>query len=157
MSKKPIKVPPSTGGQVAWDWAQKPVQRSVVRRVARAWGIEFPDDYVACAMANHGGHPTPQCFDMPRRKEAMFNRLLAYTGKTGRIERTFEAIKDRLPASVYPFADDPFGNHLCIDYRKGKPVVVFWDHEVAAEDPAASVTRVCGTFTELLGMLYEPD
>lgn len=145
---------------VTWEWTEAPVDRRIIAEVEEAWGIRFPDDYVHCAMENHGGRPTPACFKAPVWGESVFCDLLSFNDNSpDSIVERYEGMKDALPPGVYPFADDPFGNHLCFDYRgrpEGEPVVVFWDHEgMEPGRPEAALHYVCGSFTELLDSLYE--
>ncbi|MEC1599882.1 SMI1/KNR4 family protein, partial [Bacillus spizizenii] len=35
------------------------------------------------------------------------------------------------------------------------PSIVFWDHEMAFEDPERALSPVCDSFTELVNKLYE--
>ncbi len=59
---------------------------------------------------------------------------------------------------VIPFAEDPFANMLCFDYRKNdQPKVVFWNHEKACDDKESAISYVCSTFTELMSMLHEDE
>ncbi|MBX6314974.1 MAG: SMI1/KNR4 family protein [Isosphaeraceae bacterium] len=149
--------------EVQWRWAGPPIDRDVIARVEESWGISFPEDYVACALVNHGGRPKPKCFDFPGHPEAVFSHLLGYIDATSKnenlsITQMYDAVKDRLPDRIFPFAADPFGNLICFDYRGPKrhsPTVVFWNHEV--DDPKQMITPICKTFTDLLEKLYEPD
>ncbi|MDL5142231.1 T7SS effector LXG polymorphic toxin [Bacillus atrophaeus] len=63
----------------------------------------------------------------------------------------------RILPGIVPFACDPFGNEICFDYRLNKenPSVVFWDHEIAYEDPDKALSHICDSFTELVNKLYE--
>jgi hypothetical protein len=157
MSKSMKRRPP-----LIWEWASAPVDRSVIAAVEAAWGIRFPEDYVECARENHGGHPTNRkCFDFRGRKGAVFSDLLSFVaeGEKTTIVEMYNCVKDRLPAGVFPFAGDPFGNLLCFDYRKTpeQPTIAFWNHEVAFDDPERAVRYVCDTFTQLLNKLYNPE
>jgi SUKH superfamily protein len=147
-----------------WEWSASSIDRSVISEVEAQWGIRFPDDYVACAQQHHGGRPSLMCFDLPNRPEAVFNHLLGFVeGADLTIAQVYNSVKDRLPAKVFPFADDPFGNLLCFDYRgsnslaNASPRIVFWDHEVAFRDPDRAIIPVSETFTDLLRKLYIPE
>lgn len=66
--------------------------------------------------------------------------------------------KDRLIEKVIPFAEDPFGNLLCFDYRNDdQPIIVFWEHEKAFNDKESATIYLCDTFTKLMLMLHEPQ
>lgn len=145
---------------INWRWPSSPISDEPINALEMSWGIHFPTDYVECAKQNHGGYPDRKCFDFSKRKEAVFSRLLSFTpeGKKTTLAKTYESVKDRMPVGVFPFAEDPFGNLLCFDYRidPNHPQVVFWDHERSHTDPIDAVTRICDTFSTLIASLYEP-
>lgn len=143
-----------------WTYHDTPVGRDVIVAVAKAWGIQFPSDYIVCAMQHHGGHPTPECFHVPGWGYSVFNNLLSYDeNASGNIAKTYESMKKGFPPGVYPFADDPAGNYLCFDYRRqadAEPVIVLWDHEAFnPEHPEMALYFVCRSFTDLLNQLFE--
>jgi len=145
---------------LVWQWAAGPIESDVVRSVERQWGIQFPQEYVECVQEFHGGRPSLECFDFPRRKEAVLNHLLGFVdGADLTITQVYDSVKDRLPDGVFPFADDPFGNLICFDYRNAttsSPSVVFWDHEVAFSDRERATSHVTNSFNEFVNMLYNP-
>lgn len=149
---------------VTWQWSKAPITRKRIAKVEEQWGIRFPEDYIECALLHHGGHPSADVLDVPGRPGAVFNHLLSYVdahseNENPGISQTYSLLKARLPKGVYPFAADPFGNYLCFDYRdkaKSGPSIVFWDHEFSRNREKA-FTYVCGTFTELVRMLYSDD
>jgi|SRR5690606_852247 len=136
----------------------EPIDRSVIRNTEKAFGVTFPDDYVECVLKNNGGSPMPNVYDFEGRKGAVFGRLLNHDPNgPNNILRMYDAIQDRLPEGIYPFAEDTFGNFICFDYRQDKenPSIVFWDHEKTSCKTA--IFPVCRSFTELLNKLYEPE
>lgn len=156
MSKKIKKSANDHTGEVVWQWAEKKtVTTKDFAAIEQLWGVSLPSDYVQCARDNHGGHPTPECFDIKDRKEIVLNRLLAYHGKSNLIEKTWILTKDRLPPRVFPLANDVFGNLICFAYEAPRPTIVFWNHEI--KDVSKSTTMVCRSFTELLTKLYTPE
>ena len=143
-----------TARSASFDWFADgdPIDESTVESVAEAWGVRFPKKYVRIAAKYNGGCPDRDIFDVDGRPECVFDYLLTVPNE---IIECYDDTKDRLPAGVYPFATDPFGNAICFDYRKGpKPKVVFWDHEAAADDPR-QVLPIAESFTAFLKNLYE--
>jgi len=133
----------------------KPIDISYIRKTEELLGIKFPEDYVQCVLENNSGIPTPKAFDPEGRNTAVFQRLLSHDPNSPTyIVSDYNAIRDRLPEGVYPFAEDPFGNFICFDYRKDKenPSIVFWDHE---KPDHKNIFPVCNSFTDLLNKLYE--
>lgn len=142
---------------VKWILTKGELSREAVLKVEEELGVSFPSDFVDCVLLKNGGQPIPDTFDLEGRKEAVFNSLIDLNVEESRnIIKVYNDLKNRLPESVYPFADDPFGNYLCFDYRDGKdPSIVFWDHETSIDGHNSKVSFVCSSFSELLNKLYE--
>jgi cell wall assembly regulator SMI1 len=146
-----------SGENMKWIFTHGVVELAEIEEVEKELGVKFPKDYIDCALKNNGGHPTLDIYDFEQRREAVFNRLLSFhVDRASYILTIYDAIRDRLVDDVYPFADDPFGNHICFDYRKNSesPTIVFWDHELAFENPEKGLFPICETFSELLSKLY---
>ena len=139
---------------IRWKYIE-PIDISYIRKTEELLGIKFPKDYVECVLENNEGTPTPDAFDLEGRDTAVFGRLLSHDPNSPTyIVSFYHAIQDRLPEEVYPFAEDPFGNFICFDYRQDKknPSIVFWDHE---KPDHKNIFPVCSSFTVLLNKLYE--
>ncbi|MCL2360111.1 MAG: SMI1/KNR4 family protein [Candidatus Bathyarchaeota archaeon] len=142
-----------------WWFSYEPVSDEDIVAIEFVLNVKFPSDYVECAKKNHGGSPSHQVYDFVGRKEAVFNNLLSLDfGKNNGILNVYNNVKDRLVNGIYPFAEDPFGNLICFDYRNNDdiPKVVFWDHELSHENPenlGKAITPICNTFSELLAGL----
>ncbi|CAM4489702.1 hypothetical protein FHS16_005150 [Paenibacillus endophyticus] len=143
--------------ELMWILKKGKLSREVVSHVESELDISFPTDYVDCVMQNNGGQPVPDTFNFQERTGAVFNSLIHLNiGESRNIVDVYNNLKLRLPKKIYPFADDPFGNYLCFDYREGKaPVIVFWDHEKASIHEESSISFVSSSFNELLDNLYE--
>lgn len=165
--------------KIIWRLSDGEVDDLTIREVENKLGVYFPDDYKECVKINNGARPTPYCF-LVNGVERIFGALLRIINPDdGHFEllETYRDIKDRLPEGVIPFAEDPFGNFICFDYKdhKKNPIVVFWYHEGAwpieelmeeeglTKEEAEKVVReeniryVASSFTELLEMLYADD
>ncbi|MGG0238072.1 SMI1/KNR4 family protein [Bacillus rhizoplanae] len=135
--------------------SKKTITDEQIQQVEQYLGVKFPTDFVECVKKYNGGYPLPNTFDIIGQGEDTFNKLLTFDLESKHyILQTYEDIKDRLVDKVYPFARDPFGNHICFDYRNNplSPNVVFWDHEEEMEE---AIYSVCSSFQELLSSLYE--
>lgn len=139
---------------IEWMFSHKPASKDGIASIESSLGIKFPKDYIECARNYHGGNPSTQVYDFKEHQEAVFNSLLSLDpSEDNYILDIYHNINDRLAANVYPFADDPFGNFICFDYRESKsnpPSVVFWDHELAHKSPEKALYPICKTFTELV-------
>jgi hypothetical protein len=126
--------------------------------VEKIFGINLPNDFIECIKENNAGHPIPNVYYIGVRGE-VFNNLLTFDLESKySIINTFNRIKTRLVDKVYPFAEDPFGNCICFDYRNGdKPIIVFWEHETASVDKESAIKKVCDSFSELIDMLEENE
>ncbi|BCG58119.1 SMI1/KNR4 family protein [Paenibacillus sp. URB8-2] len=142
---------------VKWILAKDELSREDVLKVEEALGVSFPSDYVDCVVLNNGGQPVPDTFDFKGRSEAVFNSLIDLNVRENRnIIGVYNNLKNRLPGSVYPFADDPFGNYLCFDYHEGnEPSIVFWDHEKANLDKNLAIDYICSSFNVLIDKLHK--
>ena len=146
--------------KIKWLLIGLKIDRKKIKEIEKKIGIKFPEDYIDCVVNNHGGTPKKKAYDFKDRKEAVFNRLLSYNDESPiNILKIYNLMKSYLPKYIIPFAEDPFGNNICFDYRENKssPKVVFWDHEVAGMNPDRAIQYICESFTELLEKLYDPD
>ncbi|WP_047155528.1 SMI1/KNR4 family protein [Aneurinibacillus tyrosinisolvens] len=130
-----------------------------IKAVEDQWGVTFPSDYREVAKEYHGCTPLrKKALNIGEREEA-FKFLLSFSenSKSLYILDVYNNIKDRLVDNVYPFANDPFGNCYCFDYRQSntQPTIVFWDHEEAYENPEEGLSYLCNSFAELLNHLEE--
>lgn len=67
----------------------------------------------------------------------------------------YNDIKDRLLKKVYPFAEDPFGNMICFDYRiDNEPQIVFWDSEISFDNAEGAIMPIAKSFSEFMDILY---
>ena len=141
---------------IRWICENDNVEITTISNVETMLGVKFPKDYIEIAMTNDGGYPKPNRFDFNDNEE-VFNNLLSFDEEDySNIINTYNDIKDRLIEKVIPFAEDPFGNMICFDYRNNEqPVVIFWEHEKAFNDKESAISYLCDTFTELMLMLHE--
>lgn len=146
---------------VIWEFSEGELDEETIHNTEGIIRIKFPLDYVACVKTNNGASPSLQVIKVEGRGEAVFESLLVIDeGSEYSITGIYDAICDRLVSEVYPFAEDPFGNYFCFDYRdqkKSNPKVVFWDHEISNSNSEQALHHVCDSFTDLLSLLYDPD
>lgn len=144
--------------QIKWNFVKNDIGYEIVNSIEEVFTIQFPIDYIECVISNNGGYPKPDRFTI-KENEEVFNNLINLNLQTEyNIIETYNNVKDRLVEKVIPFADDPFGNLICFDYRKGNvPTIVFWEHEKAYKDKENAIKYVCDSFTDLLNMLHEGE
>lgn len=138
---------------VKWILVKSELSLKDVSKVEHALEVSFPTDYVECVLLKNGGQPVPDTFDFDYKKEAVFNSLIDLNvSMKHNVLEVYNQLKNRLPESVFPFADDPFGNYLCFDYRATpNPSIVYWDHE---QSERGKLHFVCNSFSELQNKLY---
>ncbi len=146
------------GNTVRWIGSNGNIETEILVKTEAFFNIKFPMDYTECVIQNDGGYPKPNRFKLNGNEE-IFNNLLSFDEEDeSGIINTYKAVEDGLLAQVVPFAEDPFGNLLCFDYRNShEPVIVFWDHEKAFNNKDMAVTSVCGSFTKLLSLIHESE
>ena len=143
--------------KLRWICENDDVELPIILNVEMIFEVKFPKDFVKVMMKNDGAYPKPNRFNLNGNEE-IFNNLLSFSEEdSSNMIDTYNDVKDRLVEKVIPFAEDPFGNLICFDYRtSNQPTIVFWEHEKAFNDKESAMSYLCESFTDLLLMLYEP-
>lgn len=140
------------------EWLEKQeISNEIVVEVEKNLDICFPSDFRNFIINHSGAYPIPHTYDFIGRDEAVLNNIIDFDlDLQDNVIKTYELVKDRLLLSIFPFAEDPFGNLICFDYRETQtnPKIVFWDHELTKDDPD-NFQYICDSFTELLDKLYD--
>jgi cell wall assembly regulator SMI1 len=139
-----------------WQFGE-PITQATLSQIESQLGVSFPQDFAEVILDHSGAYPSLSTFDYPGHSGAVFNNLISFDLTSDySILATLGRIQDRLPPLVFPIANDPGGNCLCFDFRtsQDQPEIVFWDHKYLPDHPR-NLRRVAGSFSELLGMLYE--
>ncbi len=144
--------------EIKWICENDALSNEFIGYTEEKLGIKFPLDFIRIAMQNDGGYPSPNRYTLNETQE-IFNNLLSFDeDDISNIIQTYKDVEDRLLENVIPFAEDPFGNLICFDYRKNDvPSIVFWDHEIAFSDKAKAIAFICDSFSDLLDMLHESE
>ena len=142
--------------KLRWICENDEIELEAISKVEDTLGIKFPKDYIEIIIKNDGAYPKPNRFEA-NGSEEVFNNLLSFDEEDcSNIIDTYNDVKDRLIEKIIPFAEDPFGNLICFDYRdNNQPTIIFWEHEKALNNKDLAVSYLCGSFSELLSMLYE--
>ena len=127
-------------------------------------GHRIPPSYRAFLAEQDGGRPVRRRFGLEGAEAGTGSRVTQFLGvgpvepPNGNIVDTVELLGDRMLPGVLPIADDPFGNHVCLDTRDGRDgPVLFWDHEREAEPPDESnLSVVAPDLRTFLDGLEEP-
>ncbi len=158
--------------KIEWDFCDEKVSREVIENVAGNWGIVFTDEFIQCAMLNHGGYASKEEFKVDNTVKTFGNLLSFEEESDDNIVKLYNGISERLPKDIFPFAIDPSGNYICFDYRKSRTesCVIFWEHEGAylksdfpdkiwkdgefEELVEKSIHRIANSFEDFLNKLY---
>ena len=140
--------------KLRWICEKDKIEMDALLKVEEALRIRFPKDYIEFIITHDGAYPIPNIFEINGNEE-VFNNLLSFDEESCiNIVDTYNDVQDRLIEKIIPFAEDPFGNLICFDYRnKTHPTIVFWDHEKAFSNKENAISYICNTFSELLDML----
>ncbi|MCM3024406.1 SMI1/KNR4 family protein [Heyndrickxia ginsengihumi] len=114
--------------------------------------IQLPKCFIDVVMNNNYGRPRPNIFDTDQTKERIAKALLSFDKKhSENIWDTYYAVEKQLPADVYPFMIDQFGNYVCFYYDPllDTPSIIFFDLE------SQKVEKVADTFEQFLTVFYE--
>ncbi|MDT0160658.1 SMI1/KNR4 family protein [Bacillus sp. AG4(2022)] len=115
-------------------------------------GIQFPKSFTEVALNNNYGRPRPNVFDTIKTKERIAKALLSFDKKhSENIWETYNAVVKQLPADVYPFMIDQFGNYVCFYYDPlvDAPSIIFFDLE------SQKVEKIAETFEQFITLFYE--
>jgi cell wall assembly regulator SMI1 len=140
-----------------WELVQPLEDEATITEMERLLGVPLPQEYVDCVRQYNRGYPSFELFLTKSGKERVFSNLLNYNKMSETnifIMYDLFMSDNEKHSELFPFAGDPFGNYICFDMRTDPWVVVFWNHEVGADD---AVDAVADSFTEFLGMLYSDE
>ncbi|MRX72845.1 SMI1/KNR4 family protein [Bacillus lacus] len=157
-----------------WEYADSEVSEATIKEIGLQLGFQLPQDYIDCVKINGGANVLPEEFNVGI-VERCFGSLFSFDEESSEyIVKKYEIYKPFIPKKVFPIANDPAGNVICLDYNNNpeSPIVVFWEHENAwekemlmeeeyltgeqAEERAReNVFYVAATFTEFLDKLHD--
>ncbi|MCD8509315.1 MAG: SMI1/KNR4 family protein [Bacillus sp. (in: Bacteria)] len=119
-------------GKLEWKFVKNPATDRVLQEIEREFQITLPEAYGDLMKQYNGARPKPNQFHRKDGEENVVKSFLSVHPVKGGVRDVNYWLVDKLPRRVFPFANDPFGNYICFDYRKGnyfEPTVVLWDHE----------------------------
>ena len=116
-------------------------------------GVRFPDSYRALLLEFNGAYGGAEFPLLDRERGGSIGVWLSLLPwDTESVWSTLSAWGEHgLPHQLIPFGEDGGGNYVCLDYRHSDvPPVVFWHHELEAEE---GIFPVAATFEDFLGIL----
>ena len=139
--------------RVSWKYGG-PVSGDAIQTFESEMNFEFPAALRKILIAHDGGRPQLQALVLPGGREVILERLLAVVSQNGTtISSANQALRSQGFQGLLPFATDPFGNLFCFTFQQEGEAgpILFWNHETG------TTQRICGSFTDLLGLLCEPS
>ncbi|WP_147532320.1 SMI1/KNR4 family protein [Bacillus marasmi] len=117
-----------------WEYADSEVSEAKIKEFGLQLGFQLPQDYIDCVKVNGGASVLPEEFRVGN-EERCFGSLFSFDEESCEyIVKKYETYKPFLPQKLFPIANDPAGNLICLDYKNTeRPVVIFWEHENAWE------------------------
>lgn len=127
--------------ELIWKFAT-PTTLEKIQEVEKEQGIKLPSTLVKTILIGNNGKPSIMEFLSVNGTEHVLNTLLSYNRDD--IETVYKAFVHLQGTDLYPVANDPFGNLICL---KGDEVV-FWNHETN------EITQVAKSFEDFLKSLH---
>jgi cell wall assembly regulator SMI1 len=143
-----------------------PVGPADLEQAARALadlGHRIPPSYRGFLADQDGGEPVREEFSFEHGSRTETSSVQVFLGVAespdGDLVSKARTLADRVPPGVLPIADDPLGNHICIDTRDGRDgPVLFWDHEYEGDPPdEANLYPIAPDLPTFLDRLREPE
>lgn len=122
-------------------------------------GIPLPDDYREFLLQHNGGKPDPCHFPIAEDTDSLHHVYGLHDGPTWfRLDDARQTYHGRIPASMIPIADDPYGNAICLGVtgnERGR--IYFWDHENESDDEPYfdNITTLAATFSDFVDSLFK--
>lgn len=135
--------------QITWSDSNEKADLTTIRLVEERLHINFPKDYLECAITWHGGTPTPNQVIIMSHHTITINYLLTFAAFDELdILDWWNNFKIQLGERIVPIATTSENGLICFDYREGpiNPTVVYWDK--------SSLIPLCKSFSDMLIMLF---
>lgn len=116
---------------------KNPVSLIDIEKIEKSVQLTFPIEYKEHILAHNGGQCSPNIFkfiEKGKESRSRINWFLAiHEGEYYNLEEyigIYKRDQKRLPISMLPIANDPFGNLVCVSCEeRDYGFVYFWDHE----------------------------
>lgn len=120
------------------------ISEDLIVKAENLFGVKLPNDIKKMFLIANNGRPSVCLFDSPSGKEHVLKKLLSFRKED--IENIYKAkaVVENDDASLFPLANDPFGNLICLKDNK----IVFWHHETGVSEYLAN------SFADFLSSLY---
>ena len=118
---------------ITWKYAS-PVSERQINNVEKIWGFTVPNCLKEIIKIGNNGFPSKNKFDAKDTKEHVIKTLLSYNeNDIENVFTAFAALKESDIDKIFPFANDPAGNLICMNGSE----VVLWNHETGTTEKVA--------------------
>jgi hypothetical protein len=115
---------------IQWSFSKTPLTIGDFTQVEEKLGIQLPTLYKKIQYKHHGARPSKRKFITVTGKERVIKTFLPLSDEY-KINPSNVKQWLQLPNSIYPFANTPSGDYLCLEYFDDKePSVVLYHHEI---------------------------
>ena len=120
-------------------------------------GARLPEDFREYLLKYNGGLPEPNNFNIHNDCSSIHHMFGIHDGpEYTSLKWNVEINTTAIPNLLMPFADDPFGNILCIGVKGDvKGEIFFWDHEVCEDGNWSDIVKISDSFTLFINSLFE--
>jgi hypothetical protein len=148
--------------------SHEPLSKRQIAGLEKKIGYSLPKEYQAFLEKHNGGYAHGEnAFRYKYKRgpytESRVNELLPVTAEFGDLpERYLRLSRDgRIPKRLFPFANDPFGNLICISLAgNDRGAVYFWDHENEPDEGEKefhNIHLIADSFGEFVSGLVAPE
>lgn len=150
-----------SGGVVRFRGSRRPATAKQVAAFEAVLSVKLPADYKKFLYTTNGGIPTPNCFNVPDRSDALCDILYGIHEKRGQSDLEWEQEQasqwDPLPLGFVAIGHDPGGSSLLLA-TSGKDAgkVYFWNRDgMWVREDGHNTFPVANSFTAFLAGLRE--
>ena len=121
----------------------KPTTLEKISHVEKMIDAHLPDNLKTIVLVNNNGRPEKDCFDTESNQVLQFKQLLSFNEED--VENIYAYIDFIKKENIFPFADDPSGNLICLDKEK----IILWNHETNEKE------FIADSLEDFINSLYE--
>lgn len=111
---------------IQWNYKIQLKNTEIFEKIENDNGIKIPNELRTFIEANNGAYPTPNCVDI-NGEERVYDATLSFNEKEEDATTFLFAMKVVANPDYIPFAQDPFGNYYCYEWKN--KTVSFYNHE----------------------------
>jgi len=148
--------------------SHEPLDEKQIADLERKIGYGLPEEYRAFLKKHNGGYAEGEnAFRYKHERgpytDSRINHLFPVTNEFGSLAEQYLRFsrEGRIPKKLLPFANDAFGNLICISLAgKDRGAVYFWDHENEPDEGEKefhNIHLIADTFAEFVSGLVAPE